>query len=379
MYPVYYARYYCFRREVIRRDLAALRLVSRAFCSSASRWLFMHIIANSASHPSKTPPLTRLLRISQSPHAHHVRQIDIGFRTADESYVEDLSTNLSDLLVKFPNLAALEFDGPPSLLSRVHKRVYMETIASVLHHVPLPNLKELELRFSFPQDFARFLPEPPSPSQIPLGDVMRRLRHLELCLDADIEGLEIRHGRLEPSIFPDDTSTSSQFFRLAEAASNLKSLAIQSWHILDVDHLVIPPSLSLRTLRLLGVSISFNVLLRLIDREFAPELSGCYLFLVRLKSGKWPQVLLHMRKLPRLVDFYLDFCGYSPPRAGSSSHLAPGQPVSSEQRLEDGAANASDDSALAFLLKHVNSNRISRGLQPFDDTEYRSMPERHMA
>lgn len=331
----------------------------------------MHIIAFSSSHTTKTPPLTRLLRISQSPNAVYVRQIDFGFTSLDESYIKDLSANLSYLLAKFPNLAALEFDGPPSLLLRAQKRIYMDTVASVLHHVQLPNLKELEIRFSFPWDFARFLPERPSPSHIPLGDVMRRLRHLELCLDADLEGVKVCNGRLDPPTFPDDTSTSSQFFRMTESAYNLESLAIQSWNIVELDRLALPASLRLRSVRLLGVSISFSILLRLVGLES----EGCNLFMVKLKSGTWPQVFLHLRKLPRLVDFYLDYCGYSLP----CSHLGQGLPVDSEHGLENTAANFSDDSSLALLLKHVNSNRIARGLQPFDDTEYRSMPERHMA
>ena len=44
------------------QNLAALRLISKAFCDNASIWLFWHIDARSDSS-SKNPPLERFMKI----------------------------------------------------------------------------------------------------------------------------------------------------------------------------------------------------------------------------------------------------------------------------------------------------------------------------
>jgi hypothetical protein len=65
------------------------------------------------------------MKLSQSPYALHVCQLDFGFDEFSSTtsntallYIEDLSGCLSSLLVKFPNLTALELMNLPR---RSHK------------------------------------------------------------------------------------------------------------------------------------------------------------------------------------------------------------------------------------------------------------------
>lgn len=163
----------------------AMRLVNKDFYQSASSRLFQHIDARCSSRT--IPSLERLMKLSKSEYFVDVRQIDIGFRddssyslsnAANALYIEDLFRCLSSCLVKFPNLAALEFHEPPSGLSQVKRRSYMEAVVSTLRYVPLLNLTELEVKFPITYDFGQFFPNQTSSVQIPVQDIIRSLRHL---------------------------------------------------------------------------------------------------------------------------------------------------------------------------------------------------------
>lgn len=318
------------------------------------------------------------MKISQSPYALHVCQLDFGFdkfssttKTADLSYIEDLSGCLSSLLVRFPNLAALEFNEPPSSVPQVQRKLYMDTVASVLRYVPLPNLTELEIKFPITHDFGRFFPTNPSFLQIPTRDIVQRLRHLGLYVCAYTDQHDQRHWLTpilpEYAALPND-NFASRLFRIAEIAPNLESLAIHSVNILDIDFLAFPYSLCLRSLCLGGVSISSDILLLLFDQS-AKRIKYIDFWLVKLKSGTWQQVLLHMCKLPLLLDINIDFGGYS--TTGSSSHLASRIAPDPHYRPNIETENSLDFSALGVLQRQVNSNRIAAGFQPFPDTDYR--------
>lgn len=282
-----------------------------------------------------------------------------------------ISETSRDLLVKFSNLAALEFEEPPSSLPQVQRIVYMDTVASVLRYVPLPSLTELEVKFPITHDFGRFFPNHPSSLQIPIGDIMKRLRHLGLYVCAYTNQRDQRFWRKpilpEYAALPNDTYA-FQLFRMVELAPNLKSLAMHSVNILDIDVLAFQSSPSLRSLYLGGVSISSNVLLLLLNQS-AKKIKYINFWLVKLKSGTWQQVLLHMCTLPLLLDINIDYSGYSP--TGSSSHLAGRLPPSPEYRPNIETENSFDLPALGVLQRQVNSNRIATGFQPFPDTDYR--------
>lgn len=271
------AKHYSITRSKIRQDLAALRLVNKPFCRSASSWLFRHIDARSTFYESypNIPPLERLIKLSKSSFAVHVCQIDFGFcdsagKTTNALYIEDLVGILSSCLVRFPNLRALEFHEPPSSLSQDQRRAYMDTVVSTLRYVPLPKLTELEVSFPITHDFGRFFPNQTSCLQIPIRDITQRLRHLGLYVCAYTDSLDQRHRRSpvlpKYAALPNRTHA-MQLFKMIEIAPNLQSLALNSVNILDIDLLAFPRSLCLRSLHLGGVSILCHVLLSLINQS----------------------------------------------------------------------------------------------------------------
>lgn len=319
------------------------------------------------------------MKLSKSPYALDVRQIDFGFKeTGSHSptnsaalYIEDLFGCLSSCLIKFSNLAALEFHEPPSELSQEQRRAYMDAVTSTLRYVPLPNLRELEIKFPLTHDFGRFFPDHTSSVQIPIEDVAQILRHLGVYSREYTDQRERRHWSRtvlpEYAALPNNTYA-TRMFRMIEIAPNLQSLAIHSCDVLDIDFLAFPSSLCLRSLDLGGISISCNNLLSLINQSIE-RMSFLNFSHVKLNSGTWRQVLVRMCQLPHLLDVNIDHSGYS--LTGSSSGLAlrllplPECP----QNIE--TEDSFDLPALGDLQRQVNSNRIVLGLRPFPETDYR--------
>jgi hypothetical protein len=253
----------------------------------------------------------------------------------------------------------------------------MDTVTSVLRYVPLPNLKELEINFPITHDFGRFFPNYPSSLQIPIRDIVHRLRHLGLYVCAYTDQRDQRFW-LKP-ILPENAALpndhfASRVFRIVEIAPNLESLAIHSVNILDIDFLTFPSSLCLRSLQLGGVSISSITLLFFLLNQFAKRIRYIDFWFVKLKSGTWQQVLLHMCKLPLLLDINFDYVGYSP--TGSSSHLASIRDPDPHCPLNIETEHSFDLPALGVLQRQVNSNRIAAGFQPFSGDDYRHMNSR---
>ena len=156
-------------RSNCRRDIAALRLVNRDFCLSASRQLFRHIGAMFTPFWD-TSPLERLTKIPKSPYAMYVRRIDFGFQwkisaknSGDALHIEELAGTLPSLLVRFPNLGGLDFHPPPLHLPQDQRELFMQTVVRVLRYVPLPTLTELVVKFPITHDFGRLFPSRISP------------------------------------------------------------------------------------------------------------------------------------------------------------------------------------------------------------------------
>lgn len=111
----------------------------------------------------------------------------------------------------------------------------------------------------------------------------------------------------------------SRLFRIIEIAPNLRSLALHSLDILDIDFLAFPFSFCLGDLFLGGVSVSIQDLLSLIN-QYSERMSCVNFSRVEINSGIWLRVLLRMCQLPCLLDVNIDYSGYS--LTGSSSDLA---------------------------------------------------------
>lgn len=361
----------------------ALRLVNKPLCRSAAPWLFRHIDVRCSSSETVSS-LTRLLRISRSPHCLDVRQIDIGFQSdvnprsfansADSLYIEDLFGSLSFSLMKCCNLMALEFHEPPGCLSYEHRNKYMDAVALILRYVPLSKLQELVVKFPITYDYGRFFPSQSSPVQIPIAKYMTRLRYLGLYTCQYTDHQDENRGRYWASpVLPEYTavpnnSHATQMFQMIEMAPNLQSLSINSLNILNIDVLAFPSSLSLRSLDLMGVSFSCNQILTVLDQS-VDRISYINFSRVYLNSGTWRHILLRMCHLRHLLDINIDSSGYS--LNGTSSGLAitifPHPECPRNIETED----SRDLDALGNVQRQVNLNRIAFRLRPFPDTDYK--------
>jgi hypothetical protein len=360
-----------------RSTLATLRLVNRTFCRIASPWLFRHIILRFHRRRG-IQPLSRLKRISKSRYAKYVHQIDIGFNsnisyafdTTTELYIEDLAGLLPTYLRKFTNLKALEFEDPPLDVREDIRKLYVKTVVSALRYVPLPKLEELEIRLPITRDFSQFTPPKITRLQIPIEKVMQGLRHLALHVCAYTKGMD---GEDIPGpILPEhaehpNNDYAYEMFSMLELATNLDSLKISSFNILDLDPFDIPSSLRLRCLHLEGVAISPEALLTLMNQS-EETIRYINLYRVNLSSKTWYYVLLRMNKLFKLLDIQMEHCGYS----GSSAHLN-GDCRDIFQSIE--SCGFDDSMALGKLQRQVNANRVAAGLQPFSHLKYHWSPE----
>lgn len=319
------------------------------------------------------------MELSKSPYAVHVHHIDFGFqKTTSDSppntaalYIEDLFGCLSSCLIKFSKLAALEFHEPPPGLSQEKRRAYMDAVSSTLRYVPLPNLRELELRFPITYDFGRFFPTQTTSVRIPVEDVTQGLRHLGVYSCEYTDQRDQRYW-LKP-VLPEyaalpNNMYATRMLRMIEIAPNLQSFAIHSRDILDIDFLAFPPSLRLRCLDLAGVSVSCNNLLALIKQSIQ-RISYINFSLVKLNSGTWREVLVQMCQLPCLLDINIEGSGYS--LTGTSSDIALRLLPEPDRPQDIETMDSFDVPALGNLQRHVNSNRIAFGLQPFPETDYR--------
>jgi hypothetical protein len=371
------SRRYVVRGYESRRRLAALRLVSKAFCSSASPRLFRHIIATVSSF-RKVSPLVRLLELCNSPYAVYVRQIDLGFQSFDNSthessslYVEDLAGLLPCCLVRLPNLNALEFRGPPSSLPQEKRRVFINTVVAALRYVPLLNLTELEVTFPIAHDFGQVFCSNTSSLRIPIEHVLQGLRHLGLYVS---EYTNRRGQRYWPTpVSPENAALPNEIyathlFRLVELAVNLDSLAISCTDLLSLDNIQFGRSLRLKSLYLSGVAISSHTLLSLVE-QCNESIRSVQLWLVKLNSGTWQHILLQMSKLPHLLDFAIGSSGYS--LTGTSSNLATQllPPPDDPEDIE--TSNSLDIYALGNLQRQVNANRTAAGFSRISEYGYR--------
>lgn len=366
------------RGHETRRRLAALRLVSKGFCYSASARLFRHIIIEADSSSQKPSPLARLLELSNSPYAVYVRQVDLRFEgtfSTDKShslYVEDLAGLLSCCLARFPNLSALEFHGPPSSLPPQEKGVFINTVVAAIRYVPLLNLTELEVNFPITHDFRQLFSSKASTLRIPIEHVLRRLRHLGLHVSEYTSHRGQRYWRRTP-VLPENAAFPNEIyavhlFRLVERAVNLESLSISSMDLLNLDNIQFDRSLRLKSLNLSRVSISSHTILSLVE-QCKESIRSIQLWTVELNSGTWQHVLLQMSKLPHLIYFAIESSGYS--STGTSSNLAlellppPDDPDDIE------TSNFLDTFALGNLQRQVNANRSAAGFSQFSEYEYR--------
>ncbi|PCG90916.1 Hypothetical protein PENO1_096700 [Penicillium occitanis (nom. inval.)] len=363
-----------------RRQLAKLRLVNKAFCPSASRHLFRHIVIRLYSRTATImafPPLVRLKEISRSPLAHHVRELEFGFegtpnRVDDRPYLEDFVGMLSPCLAQLTNLKELSFEKPRTYFSQEETRSYVDSIVMAICNVPLPNLTALVLRFPICHDFEQFFPSKNSSAeQIPIiNNILRQLQSLELELSAYTDNRHRRYGRApilpQHAAFPNETYV-SYLHQMLERAINLTSLSLSSTDILDLDPVRFSSSVQLQFLTLSGMSISAHTLLALMHQSRS-TLEYILLKSIKLNSQTWEYVLLETAKSPHLSDFYVESGGY--PKTGANAHLVTATPRRPGRQPNIETYSRDDLVALGALQRAVNENRVKVGLEPYGTNYY---------
>ncbi|KAI9643784.1 hypothetical protein NHQ30_007134 [Ciborinia camelliae] len=354
-----------------RKRLADLRLVSKAFCSAASPRLFRHIVVWNDSY--KSLGLARLLEISNSPYANYVRYIDIKFSFIRNAtmhlFVEDFAGLLPCCLPKFPNLNALDFHKIPSSLIQGNIKSLINTFVMGLRYVPLVNLTELEVTFQTTDDFKQFFSKASS-LRIPIEHVLQNLRHLVYQSETTIFAGRCSIGDFR---FPNDKHA-NYLSRLVELATNLDSLTIRCTDIVNLDTIRFPCTMHLESLCLSSVAIPSEKFLALIEQS-KESIRIVELWLVKLNSGTWQDILLPMSELLHLIDFQIESSGYS--LTGMSSHLADELIFAPDASKPIETHSWSDYEALVNLQGQVNANRVAAGLSPFSAYEYR-YPEQYV-
>lgn len=372
-----------------RRRLAVLRLVNKSFYRSASRLLFRVVRASlGPCVRNQNWPLEGLFQISRSWCAPYVRGIEVGFHSRWESvpeyefYIHDLSTLLPICLSNFPGLTTLSVRGPSFSFgekpdppfSQDLMKLLTNTVVEALRSVPLSELRELTLAFPITYEFNRFLGGQHTASQIPIDNVMRRLRHLrvEICDNTGLGGQLYHSAPLSAAkyAFPNATHA-SQLFRFIELAENLDSLHLLSTDILNLSGLGglnFSHKLRLRDLYFSNVSISSENLLYLIE-QCKHSICRIEFYRVELNSGTWQDILIMLSRLPSLQYFYICSSGYS--RIGGSSDLAPRHLPSMDEPQQIETNSLLDNYALGKLQCQVNANRTARRLQRISEFTYK--------
>ncbi|RYO93391.1 hypothetical protein DL766_000781 [Monosporascus sp. MC13-8B] len=394
------------RPREARKRLSILRLVNRPFCRSASIRLFRCVRATISGSFASTDrwPLARLRELCASPScAPLVRRLEVGYHYFDhpgpdewepgsryQLYAEDAARLLPVCLAALPNLEVLDVRGPsfPSLNLRAAgpagsatpptsslveepMRMFTGAVVSALRYVPLPRLAELNLRLAVTHEFGAFFPEHTTPCRIPVDDVVRRLRHLEISIsdfterdsrvtvrdDTSLSALAGVHPNPESAALP------LRLVELAAAGENLESLSIRGSDILDLGALRLGDGGAprLRHLGLTRVAASAENLLRMVE-PCRYSLRSVRLTRVELDAGTWRDVLSMLATFPHLCYFSVDAGGYS--RSGASGHLVAPLPVRGGGGYIRSVEQADHD-ALGALQRHVIRNRKEAGLLPY--------------
>ncbi|KAL3429770.1 hypothetical protein BDV09DRAFT_189831 [Aspergillus tetrazonus] len=326
-----------------RSELMTLRLVSRNFCAAASRHLFKHIVAPTDSSIRGRNSLQRLVEISRSKYAAHVRHLETGYCRGASYRSPSLGQDIQDLAgLLSPCLA----NSSSESLTREQEGTAIKAIVSALRYVTLPRLEGLELFFPVAHDFKCFFPSGSTSLHIPMENILRRLKYLRLRVTAYTQEREQRYWKTPVlpahAALPNDLHA-AHLLRLVELAPNLTALGIGSTDVLPFEIIRFSPALRLTSLCLVRILITFDHFRALID-----------------------QCKDHLKHIELYVC--INSCGY--PATGPNAHLVGILPEpDNPEPLE--TMNCADYEGLYELKKFVNANRVTLGLDPFESTDSR--------
>ncbi|OJJ00873.1 hypothetical protein ASPVEDRAFT_127134 [Aspergillus versicolor CBS 583.65] len=365
--------------RIARAALMSLRLVSRNFCAAASRHLFQHIVAPTDTESSVRGrnPLLRLVEISRSELAGHVRHLETGYgrwghyqSPSRGQDIQDLAGLLLPCLTQLSDLRVLKFRASCKSLTRDQEGTAIKAIVTALRYVPLPRLEGLEIFFPVAYDFGFFFSNQSTPLHIPMENILRRLKYLALHVTAFTKQQGQRYWR--SSVLPAHAALPNDLhavnlLRLVELALRLEVLRITSTDILPFYTIHFSPAVGLTSLCLERVLITFDHFSALID-QCKDYLEHIELSLVQLYSGTWYTVLTYLRHLPHLIDVSIGSCGYPP--TGPNADLVGILPEPDDPKPLE-TMDSEDYEGLYGLREFVNRNRVALGLEPFERTDSR--------
>lgn len=252
-----------------RRSMAQIRLVNRAFHDIATPRLFRNFDARFSPSSSDGPRrwASKLLDLSESPLADHIKTLEIGFARAwvyhnnPSPFLMEAAFAIPTLMRACNQLRVLSISGSvrTSVLrvdqDEQYYDIFMKTIEVTLRSFSRNSfhatLDTLEMRLPLAYDYARL-----ATSLAPVSSI----QHLEIAIsDAsgsgggrfDYGGDSHRHRS-----HPNRAHTAGFWNFITTIAANLQSLCIACTHVLDLDLLPIDDLDCLRELVLRRVQMS---------------------------------------------------------------------------------------------------------------------------
>lgn len=376
--------------------LAKFRLVSKAFCRSASPLLFREVNATLISRITGTfrlRPLTKLLELSRGSFAHYVKAISVGlggiyqrdYESAAKSYFEVLETVLPACLPSYHQLQSLYISGPWSCAGSAPDPQFPErfrhtlriSIVNALSHVPLPALAELSLELPLAHDFAALFEHSQHRSTgIPIArttafeEVLEGLYHLDVTI-TDNSGPGGQRYFTKPSSGPQIAYPNPKYapglFNFVEAAPNVKFLRIRATHVVDMDLCSFTRFRNLHVLELRNLKVSLDHFLHIIEQNMH-SLRAIDLEDSQLTSGTWEHFLLRLCSVPCLDYFEISGCSYD--KDGLSAWLVPqGLHIFDNVRAIE-TKSFRDYHALGNLQRQIMANRAAAGLPQMDEHDF---------
>lgn len=319
-------------------------------------------------------PLDSILKISESPHAHYVRDVRFGFVGAwlpgldYDRYIDDLAAGALPILIsRFKNIQTLRLQTPtvvdtfseegqlkPPMLAKL-----TNALVHTLRFVPVPRLRCLHMSMPTTAEFARFFESNSYASNF--TNVFAQIEELHITIN-DNTGPD---GRRDPKWPRSVIKTKYPLDRFApyllQLISHAKriqvfSLDARTWF--DVSDLEAESLTNLKSFRLEGVRINDETL-RQIFIQARNTLLRIELVHVRLMSGTWEAVFGHQALPPwNLMWLRVDGCGYS--MTGTSSQYV-GYSFS-HYPTALWTLHGRDWLALTHWRSVVNANRYRKGL-----------------
>lgn len=256
--------------------------------------------------------------------------------------------------------------------SEVSRQRLLRAIQSTFRYGLFPPLEELDLHVKLAYDIEVLSPSlfqvEPATSPWPLKKVLSQLRQLHVGILDKSGSFGERYYSSEATEsqtqFP-NAAHARGFFDFVAMATDLESLSISCTHVLDLDLLSIARFKRLRVLILSRIKMSMGHLQRLIFQNTA-TMHGLDFLEVERKTGTWESLLLSLRSLLSLTNFWVRSCGY----IETSRHvrlLLP--PIDDPQDLD--TLHFNDFDALGQLQCHVTNVRDAAGLAQMSEYDYK--------